>query len=172
MVTFEGRPVPLPNRGTGLGRDPVSGSFRRIVDMPFEPCVAALENWLGGERPDSELQVGRSRLGGPMMHDPYWGTFRIEVGLARGPLRRRLPMRLEIDRWSWSPSETAFELTSCARVRLTASYFRAGHLLLDSLIHSLQFTLEAQELGAQLRQIVRPVVNLAEGHHWGCVQSK
>ena len=144
MVTFGGRRLPPrsrggdPSRRTGAGRGPDSASFRRIVDMPFEPCAAALESWLRGERHDGELQVGRSRLRGPVVHDPDWGTFRIEVGLARGRLRRPLRMRLDVDCWSSSFSETAFELTPCERVRFTASYFRAGHLLLDSLIHFLQ----------------------------------
>jgi len=125
-----------------LGQDPESGSFRRIVDVPFEPCVAALECWLRSEGHDGELQVGRSRLRGQVVHDRHWGTFRIEVCLARRPLRRRLRMRLDINCWSSSSSSTAFELTPCERVRLTASYFRAGHLLLDSLIHSLQLNRE------------------------------
>jgi hypothetical protein len=44
-------------------------------------------------------------------------------------------MRLIIDRWS--SSSIALELIPCGRVRPTAAYFRAGHLLLDSLAHSL-----------------------------------
>jgi hypothetical protein len=68
----------------------------------------------------------------------------IEVALARGPLRP-LPMRLEIDRWS-APSMTALELIPCQRVRPTATYFRSGHLLLDSLTHSLRQHLPAQHL--------------------------
>jgi len=110
--------------------------------MPFEPCVAALECWLRSEGHYGELRVGRSRLRGPLVHVRQWGTFRIEVCLARRPLRRRLRMRLDINCWSSSSSSTAFELTPCERVWLTASYFRAGHLLLDSLIHSLQLKRE------------------------------
>ena len=44
-------------------------------------------------------------------------------------------MRLDIDRWS--ASSTALELTPSGRVRATADYFRAGHLLLDLLTRSL-----------------------------------
>jgi hypothetical protein len=51
-------------------------------------------------------------------------------------------MRLDVD--CWSPSSTALELTPCRLVRATASYFRAGHLLLDSLTHSLQVEREIQ----------------------------
>ena len=112
--------------GSALG----SLSFRRIVDVPLEACVAALDSW---QRPEDggELRFGGSHLPGPMEHDRDSGTRRIEVRLAPGPLRPRLRMRLDIDRWS--SSSTALELIPCGRVRPTAAYFRAGHLLLDSL---------------------------------------
>jgi hypothetical protein len=109
-------------------------SFRRIVDVPFETCVATLESWQRTGL-DGELRIGESRLPGPIEHDRDSGTRRIEVRLARGPLRPLLRMRLDIDRWS--SSSTALELIPCGRVRPTAAYFRAGHLLLDSLTHSL-----------------------------------
>ena len=109
-------------------------SFRRIVDVPFETCLAALDSRQrtghGGE-----LRSGRSQMTGPMEHVRDTGTRRIEVRLARGPLRPLVRMRLDIDRWS--SSSTALELIPCGRVRPTAAYFRAGHLLLDSLIRSL-----------------------------------
>ena len=111
-------------------------SFRRIIDIPFETCVAALENWQRTEQ-DGELRIGHSLLRGPIEHDRPSGTCRIEVRLARGPLRPLLRMRLNIDRWSWPPAKTALELIPCDRVRPTAAYFRSGHLLLDSLIRSL-----------------------------------
>jgi len=122
--------------GTGTGTCPVLGwlLFRRIVDVPFETCVAALENWQRTGL-DGELRIGESRLRGPIEHDRDSGARRIEVRLARGPLRPLLRMRLDIDRWS--SSSTALELIPCGRVRPTAAYFRAGHLLLDSLTHSL-----------------------------------
>jgi hypothetical protein len=50
-------------------------------------------------------------------------------------------MRLNIDCWS-RPSSTALELIPCGHVRATASYFRAGHLLLDLLTRSLQLEQE------------------------------
>jgi hypothetical protein len=109
-------------------------SFRRIVDVPFETCVAALDSWLR-TRHGGELRFGRSQLLGPMEHDRDLGTRRIQVRLARGPLYPMLRMRLEIDRWS--SSSTALELIPCRLVRPTADYFRAGRLLLDSLICSL-----------------------------------
>jgi hypothetical protein len=130
-------PLDRPSRRTGQGRDPDSGSFRRIVDVPFEPCVAAIERLLD-DGPDGGLHLGRSRLRGPLVDDRDWGTVRIEVCLARRWPRRGLRMRLDIDCWSSSPASTAFELTPCEPGRLTAGYFRAGHGLLDSLIHSLQ----------------------------------
>jgi hypothetical protein len=132
--------------GTGMGSGPSWLSFQRIVDIPFEACVAALESWrlegCGGA-----LQVGHSRWRGPVEHDQGSGTCRVEVWLARGPVRPPLRMRLDVDRWSPS-SRTALELIPCRRVRATASYFRAGHLLLDSLTHSLQLEREIQALSA------------------------
>jgi hypothetical protein len=103
------------------------------MDVPFETCVAALDSWQRtGHR---ELRVGESLLHGPVEHDQEVGTRRIQVHLARGSLRPLLRMRLDIDRWS--ASSTVVELIPCKRVRPTAAYFRAGHLLLDSLTHSL-----------------------------------
>jgi hypothetical protein len=75
-------------------------------------------------------------LRGPIEHDRESGTYRIEVRLARGLLRRPLRMRLNLDRWSWRPARTALELIPCQRVWPTAAYFRAGHLLMDSLTRS------------------------------------
>ena len=109
-------------------------SFRRIVDVPFETCLAALDSQQRAGH-GGELRSGGSQLLGPMEHDRDWETRRIEVRLARGPLRRLVRMRLDIDRWS--SSSTALELIPCGRVRPTAAYFRAGHLLLDSLTRSL-----------------------------------
>jgi hypothetical protein len=120
-------------------------TFPRIIDIPFEECMAALESW---QRPgrDGELRIGRSRLRGPIVHDRDGGTGQIEVGLARGPLRAPRRMRLEVSRWSPSSSRTTLELVPCGRVRPTAAYFRSGHLLLDSLAHSLQRGSERAEL--------------------------
>jgi hypothetical protein len=114
--------------------------FRRIVDVPFERCLAAVESWQRTGL-DGALRIGESRLRGPIEHDRDSGTRRIEVRLARGPLRPLLRMRLNIDRWS--SSSTALELIPYGRVRPTAAYFRAGHLLLDSLAHSLSQQLPA-----------------------------
>ena len=113
---------------------PRSLSFWRIVDVPFETWVAALDSWLG-TRDGGELRFGGSRLLGPMEHDREVGTRRIQVRLARGPLHPLLHMRLDIDRWS--SSSTALELIPCRLVRPTPEYFRAGRLLLDSLTRSL-----------------------------------
>lgn len=124
------------------GTCPVPGwlSFRRIVDVPFETCLAAVESWQRTGL-DGDLRIGESRLRGPIEHDRDSGTRRIEVRLARRPLRPLLRMRLNIDRWS--SSSTALDLIPCGRVRPTAAYFRAGHLLLDSLAHSLSQQLPA-----------------------------
>ena len=125
------------NAGAGMG----SLSFRRIVDVPFETCLAALDSRQRAEH-GGELRFGGSQLRGPMEHDRDAGTRRIEVRLARGLLRPLVRMRLDIDRWS--SSATALELIPCGRVRPTAAYFRAGHFLLDSLTRSLPQHLPAQ----------------------------
>jgi hypothetical protein len=111
-----------------------SRSFWRIVDVPFETWVTALDNWLRTTH-GGELRFGRSQLLGPIEHDRDLGTCRIQVRLAWGPLHPLLRMRLDIDRWS--SSSTALELIPSRLVRPTADYFRAGGLLLDSLTRSL-----------------------------------
>jgi len=130
MVAYLRRQGPHPQTGSMVG----PGSFRRIVDVPFESCVTALDNrQRAGQY--GVLRFGDSLLHGPIEHDRDSATCRIQVRLARGPLRPLLRMRLDIDRWS--ASSTAVELIPCGRVRPTAAYFRAGHLLLDSLTGSL-----------------------------------
>ena len=119
---------------TSLVPAPGSLAFWRIVDIPFEMCVAAVDSWLR-TRHGGELRFGGSQLLGPMEHDHDLGTRRIQVRLARGPLYPPLRMRLDIDRWS--SSSTGLELIPCRLVRPTADYFRAGRLLLDSLTRSL-----------------------------------
>ena len=121
-------------------------SFPRIIDLPFETCVATLESWQRTGQ-DGELHIGQSLLRWPIEHDRDHGIYRIEAGLARGPLRPPLRMRLEIARWSRLSSRTALELIPCQLVRPTADYFRSGHLLLDSLTHSLLQQRPAQRPG-------------------------
>jgi hypothetical protein len=120
-------------------------SFPRVIDVPFEICVATLESWHHTGQ-DGKLHIGRSVLRWPIEHDRDRGSCRIEVGLARGPLRPPLRMRLDIDCWSASSSRTVLELIPCQRIRPTAAYFRSGHLLLDSLTHSLLQHLPPQHL--------------------------
>jgi len=112
-------------------------SFPRVIDVPFETCVATLERWQR-TGPGGELRLGRSLLRWPIEHDPDDGTRRIEVSLARGPLRAPLRMRLDIGRWSASSARTALDLIPCQPVRPTAAYFRSGHLLLDALTCALR----------------------------------
>ena len=109
-------------------------SFRRIVDVPFETCVTKLDSWQQAEQ-GGEVRFGDSLLCGPAERDPASGTYRIQVRLARGALRPLLSMRIDLDRWS--SSSTVLELIPAGRVRPTAAYFRAGHLLLDSLTRQL-----------------------------------
>ncbi len=124
------RQGPRPSAGPALG----PGSFRRIVDVSFETCVAALDSWQQTQQ-GGEVRFGESLLCGPMERDPGSATRRIQVRLARGAWRPLLRMRLDIDRWS--SSSTTVELIPCGRIRPTAAYFRAGHLLLDSLTRQL-----------------------------------
>ena len=114
--------------GTRPGRGGLS--FQRIVHIPFATCLAALESWQLTEQHDGR-HAGPSLVCGPVEHERDGGTCRLQVRLARGPLRRRLRMRLEVDYWSSCPPRTALELTPCGHVRSSAAYFRACHLLLD-----------------------------------------
>ncbi|GEM_PF-580596 len=121
-----------PAAGPGPGAPPRAGlSLWRIVDVPFRTCVAALETWPHTGRD------GWPVVCGPVEHDPDSGTCRVQARLARGPLRRALPMRLQADHWSSAPPRTALELMPCRPVRPSAAYFRAGHQLLDQLARSL-----------------------------------
>ena len=117
---------PCAPAGPALG----PATFQRIVDVPFETCVTGLDSWQQAEE-GGEVRFGDSLLCGPAERDPASGTYRIQVRLARGALRPLLRMRIDIDRWS--ASSTVLELIPAGRIRPTASYFRAGHLLLDSL---------------------------------------
>ncbi|MGH3285189.1 MAG: hypothetical protein ACRDPD_10990 [Streptosporangiaceae bacterium] len=72
---------------TGPMRGPLP--FRRIVDVPFETCAVALEPPQQHPGQDGELRGSDSLLRGPAEHDRDSGTCRIQVRLARGPLRPR-----------------------------------------------------------------------------------
>jgi hypothetical protein len=111
-------------------------SFWRIIDLPFESCVAALESWQRTGQ-GGEPHISQSQLRWPIEHDLDSDTCWMEARLARGPLRPPLRMRLDIDRWSPPSARTALELIPCQGVRPTAAYFRSGHRLLDALTHSL-----------------------------------
>ena len=105
-------------------------SFRRIQEIPCEAYLAMLAGWeLTGD--GSELCLGGSLLRGPVEHDHFFGTWRIEVRLARGRLRRPVRMRLEIA--PWHGGATVLELIPCQRVRPGTAYLAAGDRLLDCL---------------------------------------
>ena len=112
-------------------------SFPRIIDVPFEICVAVMESWQRAGR-NGELRFGQTLLRWPIEYGRDHGARQIEVCLAQGPLRPRVRMRLEVDRWSASSARSSLELIPCQRVRPTGAYFRSGHLLLDSLTDSLR----------------------------------
>ena len=111
-------------------------SFGRIIDIPFDSCVLALGSWRRAEE-NGKLHIGQSLLRWPLEQDHDRCACRIGVGLAQGALRPPRRMRLDISCWSPSSSRTVLELIPSQRVRPTAAYFRSGHLLLDSLTHSL-----------------------------------
>ena len=92
-------------------------SFRRIADIPFDAYMAALDSWRLTTH-DGELRLGSSTLRGPIESDHHLGTRRIEVLLARGPLRPPVRMRLDVE--PWSATATALELIPCQRVRPSA----------------------------------------------------
>jgi hypothetical protein len=130
MFAHLARQGPRAPAGPALG----PASFQRIVDLPFETCVTKLDGWQQAEH-GGEVPFGDSLLCGPAERDPDTATYRLQVRLARGALRPLLRMRIDVDRWS--SSSTALELIPAGRVRLTGAYFRAGHLLLDSLTRQL-----------------------------------
>ena len=53
-------------------------SFRRIVDVPFETCVAALDSWQPTGQ-DGKLRFGDSLPRGPIEHDRDARTCRIQA---------------------------------------------------------------------------------------------
>ena len=116
--------------------------FRRIAGIPFDAYMAVLESWqLTGH--DGELRLGNSLLRGPIEHNHHFGTWRIEVRLARGRLRPPVRMRLEIA--AWYAGATVLELIPCTRVRPSAAYFAAGDRLLDSLARTLPVRVPVQQ---------------------------
>jgi hypothetical protein len=138
----------LADRGVMTGQRADLLSFRRIAGIPFGAWMAALESWqLAGH--DGELRLGNSVLRGPIQRDRHLGTCRIEVCLARGPLRPPIRMRLDIE--PWSSTSTALELIPCRRVRPSAAYFASGHRLLDSLTRALLARVPVGEHLAGLR---------------------
>lgn len=145
---------PWADDSEGAGIPPVAGwpSFRRIVPIPFGAWMAALERWqLTG--PGGELRLGHSVLRGPAEHDPHFGTCRIQVHLARGPLRPPARMRLGIDHWS--ATATVLELIPCRRVQPTAAYLRSGRDLLEALAHALPQPAVAQTQPGRQAQHIR-----------------
>jgi hypothetical protein len=119
---------------------PLSLSFPRIADIPFDVYLAALDSWnLSGH---GELRLGDSLLRGPIEHDQSLGIWQIEVRMARGPLCPRVRMRLYIERRS--RTATALELAPCQRVTPSAAYFAAGRRLMNSLTRPLPVRVPAK----------------------------
>ena len=106
----------------GKGRAVGRLSFRRIIDIPFETCVAALENWQRTGQ-DGELRIGPSLLRGPIEHDRDSGTCKIEVCLARGLLRR--PSALTTSPRASRPHPRAYPDRAEPRPMVRMSWFDA-----------------------------------------------
>ena len=121
-------------------------SFRRIEEIPCEAFLAMLADWeLTGD--GSELCLGGSLLRGPVEQDHFFGTWRIEVRLARGRLRRPVRMRLEIA--PWHGGATVLELIPCQRVRPGTAYLAAGGRLLDCLTRTRPVPVPVRQCPAQ-----------------------
>jgi len=83
--------VPRTSFPPGPAGSPVSWlSFPRIIDVPFEICVAAMESWQRAAR-SGELRIGQALLRWPIEYGRDRGARQIEVWLAQGPLRPRFP---------------------------------------------------------------------------------
>ena len=76
---------------TSMVPAPGSLSFWRIVDVPFETCVAALDSLLRAGH-GGELRFGGSQLLGPMEHDRDLGTHTSESGTSAQGSGRTLPL--------------------------------------------------------------------------------
>ena len=74
MVPYLPRQGPHPPGSSVLG----PGSFRRIVDVPVETCVAALDSWQRTEH-GGELRFGGQCCRGPIEHDRDSATRRIQA---------------------------------------------------------------------------------------------
>jgi len=96
-----------------LRRAPLSLSFVRRVDVPFEISTRQLENLA------SSAEAGPDEL-------------RYHIELGRGLAHRAVPMELRVSRWSATLGVT-LELLPQRHVRPTAEYFAAGQALLDEL---------------------------------------
>jgi hypothetical protein len=120
--------------------------FRRLVDIPFEVCAAALERWSWHDERDGELLIGRSGLRGPIEHDRDSDTCTVEVRLARGTAA------LAAAHEARCRALVVVVLEHRARthpVRAPPGDRRLlppGHLLLDRLTHRLRLEAPSQSL--------------------------
>ncbi|MBO0833175.1 MAG: hypothetical protein J2P28_19175 [Actinobacteria bacterium] len=115
-------------------------ALQRRSAIPLATYLAALENWQHAGHA-GELRLGRSLLRGPIELDPNFGVWRIEVGLAR---RVRPPLRMRLEIASCYSGATILELIPLGRVRPSASFFAAGHCLLDLLTAAVRVGVPAQ----------------------------
>ena len=114
-------------------------AFTRLVDIPFEQCVAALETWwlIEGTGP-GQKGGAQSHLVGDLERPLGTGGCRIGVRLARRAPWPGSLMELEVWPWSSSRGLTLLELVPRRTVNPSRRYFQAGHAFLDMLIEALR----------------------------------
>lgn len=125
-----GRPGHRDWQGYDCGQ--LSWVFLRVIDVPFDLAVTALDGWLR-DAPRGILKTGRHWLVGPLHAVPGTGQAWIEV---RAQHRAPWPagvMELQVTPWSLDCRTTGLELMPRRHLRPTPRYFSAGHLLLDTL---------------------------------------
>ena len=111
-------------------RGPLSVTFVRRLDVPFETAVDRFDQWWRAASRGEVIDVAGSRLVGPPKRGDGGDERRIGVLLGRGSLHSPLRMDLRIVRWSASFG-TTIELLPLRRLHPGQGYFRDGHLLLD-----------------------------------------
>jgi hypothetical protein len=111
-------------------RGPLSVTFVRRLDVPFETAVDRFDQWWRVGSRGEVIDVAGSRLVGPPKRGDGGGERRVGVLLGRRSLHAPLRMDLQIVRWSASFG-TTIELLPLRRLHPGQGYFRDGHLLLD-----------------------------------------
>jgi hypothetical protein len=115
----------------------LSATFVRAFEVPFDQAAAALDHWWHDKSATCAIEVGRSWLIGPPVHESGGGRDRIEVSLTRGFPWPALPMDLELVPW-FNTFGTKIGLRPRRVLHPTRFYFASGHALLDLVIARLR----------------------------------